>query len=495
MISVSALPLLAYKVGPNLFDLSSNLHHVSLRDQMHRAVVLAEALADGNQLQAGKHILIIGAGVAGIVAGIVLARHGAKVQVIDSSIRAPFGLQRGVLTRYVGPYMYEWPLAIHSCQKMPPSSGNALFSWADGKPTTLLFTGNTPARPDDLVKDWEATLAQAISTSSGRLRFQIGIDAAASKRQVKRWLLTERHNAEKRLPRKRRRSVTISGGVPWGNSQKPFAELVPRFVLLAAGMGSENNVVTDDSGNVLLKGDAFWENDDIRKPFCGLSSPPRVVVIGGGDGGLQDALRAATIDDHPIHTWNRIVAADVNNVLPDALADIQAMEAQHALNAVWTGTIPWRELELPTLDGAYQSLAIALAKDKKIEAAALASFRNDVKSVSLCVQEGWFTKAYALNRFLMHLLEQCAKNASSTSGAQFLEVFRNKTLTALAHCGAVKSLTFSDGKTLQAEIIVVRFGPDRKDLPGQWLGLTVKDTANRQELAKVPLPLYLPPSL
>lgn len=494
MISVSALPLLAYKVGPNLFDLSSNLHHVSMRDQIHRAVALAEALVAGNQFQFGKQVLIVGAGVAGVVAGMVLARHGAEVQIVDASKRAPFSLQRGVDTRYVGPYMYEWPLAIHGCQQMPPPSGEVLFPWATSKPTALPFNNSLPVDPDGLVTAWESILIQAIASSGGRLRLQVGINSALTNVEVKRWLHTERHIAEKRQPRKRTRTVTVYGGTPWGGSRKPSARLVPRFVLLAAGMGAENNIIKDGSGNVLLTGNAFWARDGIRKPCCGLSSSPRVVVIGGGDGGLQDALRAATIDDHPLSTWDRLLAADANNVLPKALADIQAMEAQHALNTIWTAATPWRDQELPTLDAAYQSLAKSLAADKNIELAVLSSLRKDVVSVHLCIRDEWFSKAYALNRFLVHLFEQCAKNARGISGSPSLEVIRNVTLTAVQNHGAMQTLTFSNGTTLDAEIVVVRFGPDRSGLPGQWLGLTTKDTANRQELATVPLPLYLPPS-
>ncbi|MFE3968921.1 FAD-dependent monooxygenase [Stenotrophomonas sp. YIM B13575] len=494
MISVSALPLLAYKVGPNLFDLSSNLHQVSMRDQIHRAVALAEALVAGNQLQPGQQALIVGAGVAGVVAGMVLARHGVEVQIVDASVDAPFRLQRGVATRYVGPYMYEWPLVVHGCQQMPPPVNEALFPWAAGKPKALPFSTSFPASPDDLVKDWEPILKQAIANSGGRLRLQVGINSPTTNRDVKRWLRTERYIAEKRHPRKRTRAVTIHGGTPWGGSQKPYAPLVPRFVLLAAGMGAENNIVTDSSGNILLQGDAFWANDEIRKPYCGLSSPPRVVVIGGGDGGLQDALRAATIDDHPLATWDRLLAADTNKVLPEALADIQAMEAQHGLNAIWTATDPFRNQELPTLDAAYQKLATSLAGDQYVERALLSSLRKDVSSVHLCIKDACFSKAYALNRFLVHLLEQCTKKAAGAGGSPFVEVTRNVTLTSAKDNSAMQTLNFSNGMTLHAEIVIVRFGPDRSALPAQWLGLTTKDTVNRQELAAVPLPLYLPPS-
>lgn len=498
MISVSALPLIAYKVGPNLFDLSSNLYHVSMRDQIHRAVALAEALVAGNQFRSGNQVLIVGAGVAGVVAGMVLARHGKEVQIVDASLDAPFQLQRGVATRYVGPYMYEWPLAVHSCQQMPPPSNRVLSPWAVGKPTALPISSSSPVRPDDLVADWESALKQAITDSGGRLRLQIGINKIATNQMVKRWLDTERHIEKKRHPRKRTRVVTIYGGNQWGGSLKPYARLAPRFVLLAAGMGSENNAVTDSNGNVLLVGNMFWANDDIRKNRCGLPSPPRVVVIGGGDGGLQDALRVVTKDDHPLITWNRLLGADADRVLPEALADIQAMEAQHALNTIWTAA-PSRAPELKTLDAAYKSLAIALAANTHIKQAAVSSLRTDVSSVHLCIKDEWFSKAYALNRFLVHLLEQCAKDCT-TGGVPTLTVTPNVTLASAKNHGGVTTLTFSVGKKssvlkLDAEIVIVRFGPDRSDLPGQWLGLTAKDTVNRQELATVPLPLYLPPSI
>jgi len=494
MIRVSTLPLLAYKVGPNLFDLSSNLHHVSMRDQMHRAVVLAEALVAGNQFEPRGQVLIVGAGVAGVVAGMVLARHNLDVQIVDNCARAPFGLQRGVTTRYVGPYMYEWPLTIYGCQKMPPPQSEALFPWTLNKQRVLSVTSNLPVHPDYLVTGWESELRKAISNSTGRLRLQVGINSAATNQQVKRWLHAQRNIHKRRHPRKHGCSVIISQGKPWGNSHVPFNNLKPQFVLLAAGMGVEKNEVTDVHGSPLLTGKKFWSNDDIRKPNCGLRTLPRIVVIGGGDGGLQDALRAATIDDHPLITWDRLLAADLNHVLPKQLADIQAMESQHLLTAIWTATDSHDSEELHTLDAAYQLRAKNLAADPQINCAVLNSFRTDVTSVHLCIKGKAFSKTYALNRFLVHLLEQCSKNVTRKTGTPFFNVVRDVTLTAVNNQGFMKTLTFSNGAVFPAEVVIIRFGADRSQIPGQWLGLTVRDTENRRELAAVPLPLYLPPS-
>lgn len=494
MISVSALPLLAYKVGPNLFDLSSNLHQVSMRDQLHRAVALAEALVAGNQFRPGHQVLIVGAGVAGIGAGMVLAKYGIEVQIIDSSMSAPFDLQRGVDTRFIGPYMYEWPLSVYACQKMPPPPAAVLYPWSDGMSTTLPFEDSAPARPSDVVDSWEPILEQAIANSNGLLRLQVGIDRDSTNLQVKRWLQTERYISEKRRPRKKTRRVTIYGGSPWRVSREPYRPLVPRFVLLAAGMGSETNTIRDDKSNILLEGDRFWANDKIGEPSCGLPSPPRIVVIGGGDGAMQDALRAATIDANPLKTWDRLRAADANNLLPKALADIQVMETQHTLTNIWTEVHSIHSHELSILDSAYQSLAKELAQDKHLANAALASMRTDVQQVCLCIKESHFSKAYALNRFLVHILEQCRLAAHGVHGGAALNVIRKVTVKGVGDLGAAKELTLSNGDRLTAEVVIVRFGAAHSELPGQWLGLTAKDTMNRQELAKVPLPLYLPPS-
>ena len=493
MAGVSALPLLAYKVGPNLFDLSSRLHYVSIRDQSHRAVALAESLVAGKQLHPEDRVLIVGAGVAGVVAGMVLARHGVRVQIVDTSMRAPFALQRGVRTRYVGPYMYEWPLPLHDCQRMPPPEAGVLSPWDQGK-TTLPFDSPDPVSPGRLAIKWQRILKQEIAASGGLLRLQVGIDGAATNRQVGAWLEAERHAHERAEPDRVGRPVAIHGGAPWRGSQAPERSFAPRFVLLAAGMGPERNIVGDSGGSLLLDGGEFWANDDIPKHRCGLASAPRVVVIGGGDGGLQDVLRTTTIDDHPLQTWQRLRNADRNGVLPRALADIQVLEAQHALNAIWAAPDALRLRELPILDASYQALAARLAKDPHIARAVRASLRKDVKSVHLCIREAWFSKAYALNRLLVHLFEQSASAARRSRGAVGLTVVRQVQLASVGEMERTRTLTFSDGTALVADIAIVRFGPDPSALPGQWLGLTARDTANRQELAAVPLPLYLPPS-
>jgi len=491
MIGVNALPLLAYKVGPNLFDLSSQMHNVSMRDQMQRAVVLAEALVAGNQFalpDSSNHVLIVGAGVAGVAAGIVLARHGVEVLIIDSSPNAPFALQRGVTQRYVGPYMYEWPLEVYHSQRLPSDPGTALAEWQNGNPPPLRFTGINPTTPDALVADWDRQLAQAVVTTGGRLHIQTGINSAQSNGAISSWLAAQRGAFNQRNAFARH-SVTIAGGGFVAGSAAVVGPFQPRFVLLAGGMGAETHSVKDASGKLVQQGTRFWGNDDWLKPNLGKLNPPDVAILGGGDGALQDVLRAITGDKHPLETWERLLVQDSTGLLAGCQQRILALEQQHAQLLIWC-----RAEDLvaayKTLDDAYRDIAKNLAGTAVIVQAVLGLFLPDVKKVHLFVKGGCITKAYALNRFLVHLIEQCFLAEGDTR----FELFWNWEVTHAQPNGLQTDLHFANGSVLTYDIVAVRFGADTTNLPRTWLGLTVKDTENRQELAAIPLPLYLPPS-
>ena len=493
MIQISALPLLAYKVGPNLFDLSSQMYHVSIRDQMHRAVALAEALVDGQQFKVFNQVLIVGAGVAGISAGIVLARHGVEVQIIDASSDAPFALQRHVQARYVGPYMYEWPLEVHTSQKMPPDPFSALAPWDTGKAPALPFTAADPVPPLNLVTDWEAALERAIFDADGRLRLQTGVNALATNAAVNNWLVVERlayQSGVAHVPA----SVAVTGGQPWRNSALPHQPLRPRCVLLAAGMGTEINQIKDQHGGVLVQGKSFWADDDILAHQCGFPKKPRLVILGGGDGALQDMLRALTRDRHPVDTWRKLLPLDHHGLMAGSLPRLTALESQHAQTSIWARDDALRVDTQKVLDAAYEALAKELAQNAALAGAVIAMLRDDVESVHLCVRESYFSKAYALNRFMVHLFEQCVQSCGSGSIQNRFQVCRQWELDGATTTAGVTDLQFTNSQHLAADLVVVRFGTNTSQLPGQWLGLSKKDTVNRQELAAVPLPLYFPPS-
>lgn len=495
-IAVSGLPLLAHKVGPNLFDLSSNLHHVSMRDQMHRAVALAEALFDGQQFNESNQVLIVGAGVAGVSAGIVLARHGVDVLVVDTSSDAPFALQRKVSQRFVGPYMYEWPLALHTAQFMPPLPGSVLSHWDAGVSPPLGWPLPDPGPPDQYVQYWDNDLQHEMHLAGGRLCLLKSIDPTRAQMEIGRWLAAQRNAFRYGNGRYSTVDVSALGGVPWAGSPSPSWPIRPRFVILAAGMGSERHVLKDElTGAAIASGAPFWTDDDLLAPNAGKAAPPRVVVLGGGDGALQDALRALTGDDHPLKTWQRLVARDGSGELAGMQARVLALEHQHAQTTIWArGDVRGSGINEP-LDTGYKALAEHLAKDRALAQDVIACLRPDVASVHLCVREQHFGKAYALNRFMVHVFEQCVARHGSRSDQDRFTVLRGISCVGSTPSSAGTRLSFGGGVTLDADVVVVRVGVDASKLPRTWLALNTKDSVNRQDLSAVPLPLYFPPSL
>jgi len=494
VIGLSALPLLAYKVGPNLFDLSSQMYRVSLRDQMHRAVALAESLVQGRQVERNSQVLIVGAGVAGVAAGIVLARHGVQVQIIDVSNDAPFALQRNVVDRSVGAYMYEWPLDIHASQQIPPAAASPLHFWTAGVDPALPCTNTYPAAPDALVGDWDAELNKSMKHAGGQLRLQVGVLRGPTNAAISAWLAAQRLAFSRRLTHASH-NIVVTGGTPWRGFNAPFTPLRPRFVLLAAGMGTENCQLKDvGSGVVVFQGKSFWANDDILKGQCGCASAPRVVVLGGGDGGLQDCLRALTSQPDPLVTWNDLLKTH-RTLLESHQPVLTSLEAQHAQTEIWAAANAVRSDAQRVLDEAYANAAGKLAQSASLAGEVIAQLRPDVKSVHLCIRENYFTKAYGLNRFMVHLFEQCLLQHGNRTDKERFKVIRQCSFHSLSGAAPTWQVKFDTGLLLDAEVLVVRYGADTSMLPGQWLGLTRQDTVNRQELAAVPLPLYLPPSV
>lgn len=496
-ISVSGLPLLAYKVGPNLFDLSSNLHYVSMRDQMHRAVALAEALVDGQQFKESNQVLIVGAGVAGVSAGIVLARHGVEVLMVDAAMNAPFALQRNTSERFVGPYMYEWPLEVYSSQVIPPGSGGVLSNWDTGRSPPLQWPSPDPGRPDQLVKEWDKNLRAEMALRIRHLRLLTGINQSQAQLEISRWLSAQRDALKYRNCMYSSEEIANLGGVPWSISSAPSWPIRPRFVILAAGMGAERHVLNNEiTGEEIARGVPFWSDDRLLRPNCGVAthSSPRVVILGGGDGALQDTLRALTGDEHPLKTWQKLTSKDKTGALAAVQARVIAFEYQNSQMTIWAGRDAHGGAVDKPLDESYQELARDLAKDRALADTVCRLLRSDVYSVRLCIRDGHFGKAYALNRFMVHLFEQCLQRHGNSHNKVLFEVCREFNCVDSVTKGTTISLKFDNGGTLDADVVVVRAGVDASMHRRTWLGLDTRDSVNRQDLSKVPLPLYFPPS-
>ena len=121
--AVDSLALLSLKCASRTFDLSSRLAHVSMRDQIVRAQLLARDLRSFDH--DARRVLVVGAGIAGTAFAIEAVAAHFEIVLLEAEASA-LKLQSAVTTRYVGPFMYEWPSAFHDDQAYPPDPSRHL---------------------------------------------------------------------------------------------------------------------------------------------------------------------------------------------------------------------------------------------------------------------------------------------------------------------------------------------------------------------------------
>lgn len=497
---VDALSLLALKVAPNVFDLSSGQSHVSIRDQIVRAQLLIRDLCEADL--GVKKILVVGAGIAGVTAAIAAAHAEIEVRVVDTQAEA-FSLQRAVQSRFVGPFMYEWPSSFFNNQSYP--SGHAGLK-PEGSPFSPSWSSAAPISAHDLAEQLDTWLAEALLQLTLRPGFWFNADpievASAVKEFARQtgvratWTSTgSRYQAPKitPLPLSLKQS---SNGLSW----QPF---VPDYILLGAGLGTENTHLPNNSSMGLsVSGPKFWANDSLRAPSTINQSTG---VFGGGDGALQDVMRALTRFDHPLLMLEHLEKSPtVKALLSNSRDALLAMDQQSRLFNTWTGNA------FATLDKDCEALARRLAQKTKVRARVLSSFRQGSGTVFHFVRENHFGKAYLLNRFLVHLIIACReKMAGKLKGYMDYECHfgAQADQSHTPHSGYRYQVTVTHsadfiyrnatghraipkgGHVFDLHEVAVRFGLEKGSTPGaQLISLSGLDCNTRTLLAQIPLP-------
>jgi len=485
-MSVNSLAVLAYKVAPNMFDLSTGLSHVSLRDQLIRGATLVRDLIAAGLLTDADELLIIGAGAAGVSAAQQAATVGCRSLLLDTADE-PFGLQVNVMTRYVGPYMYEWPWDLHADQHFAPPATSLLHHWKTAAYAGLEIDSRAPLSAAKLASDWQTQLSAWVRAPGSKLSVLTKVDPKTSLREVKEW--------------RRRQRFWMPGpgtlrfdGTSWPMGTKPPAPINPKFIILAAGFGPERVTWEGPSGKI--DGPRFWKTDTLSDPSCGLMSKPTIVVLGGGDGALQDALRCVYAHSQPLQTLQDLLSfPGVQRAFQSVHADLLLAEQQHAATRTWTSGTS-QATEFASLQKAYVAILEALAVNPRVQDAMLDTLRNDVARVVLVVRDKYLGKAYSLNRFLILLLAQCLEMVPAPSGKVEFQLKFNTEVTDITGLAGNRTVTvhelYSDAVTSISPVahLSIRFGVVGDMAPGQLMGLTKKDTKNRRELANIPQSLW-----
>ncbi|MEW6347288.1 MAG: FAD-binding protein [Pseudomonadota bacterium] len=493
--NIDTLALLGLKAKSNIFDLSSDLVHVSMRDQIVRAQILVRDLcaADPNL----QRILVVGAGVAGISAAMAAGHAGKTVVVVDTN-EEPLSLQAGVLSRYVGPFMYEWPSILHADQSYPPV-GNAITTQAG--PYTPRWASSSPMPASEFarqVKDW---LKSCMSSPNAPM-FWMG---------VKRWdvgpyvkLFAAESAAAcaalvKGAPVPPTSALRLhSGYTTWPEKKVESGPVMfnPDYILLAGGMGIEETRLA--SGSTVV-GEKFWEDDDLKAPE---TTGKKIAVFGGGDGALQDVLRALTRFDHPLDYLNFLnghpkVAADLRGVLPR----LMAIEQQSRLISSWTQGNDVCE----HVDAECFEIARELAKRSHIRASVRKGIRSGSGQVHHFVRGKHFTKAYLLNRFLVHLVRAC-REMRKTRWPNLMDyaIYFDRQADGGKQLAAGKGVrvTFKNSSDIVGspplpaqtfDKVVVRYGVEEGSTPGkQMVQLSAGEKKVRSSIGHVPMPMLMP---
>lgn len=496
---VDSLSLLSLKVASNVFDLSSGLRHISIRDQMVRAQLAVRDLKRGDP--GLDSLLIVGAGVAGIAAALEAVARGVRKVVVVEVGAEPFGLLRGVKQRYIGPFMYEWPSSFSGNQSYPD---HGTTPWLGKSASPLQWKSANPVSAHTfahmLTKDLLSKLHAMSAGGTSPLTICVNVNKRRISDFVMKFAKNESARAISRLQNQNPADSLRFGywhESVWPLSNPAHATIEPQYVLLAAGMGKETiRLVKDDInqnpyGGANYDGKPFWANDNLLRQA---NLNRQISVFGGGDGALQDVLRALTHFAHPLH-FIKFLAQDAptKTALDGVRATLLSIDRQGRQFGSWTA----RNAEYRTVDASCMAVAKRLAQMPGVAKRVRAGIVLGKGTVSLFVRGQYFDKAYLLNRFLVHLIYACQGAAKGRWAGQvkFELFFQHRAIayqgvpggghvvTILKEAAPVSSFYHT------CDVIAVRYGIEPGSVPGaQLIQVSKKKSRQRTTLAQVELP-------
>jgi hypothetical protein len=357
--------------GPLLYDLSSGLQPMSIRDQIYRGYSLVRRALDRGLLVPGQElpILVIGGGVAGAIASMTAAENNVPAVLIEQG-KTLFRKQVPAQHRAVCPTQYDWP-APHWTQ--------GVYPWWAGARMPLAWSKNAASA---VAAQWISALNAVASTNSRLLSIQL-----------------ERKFVS--------HTIDVTNEAVRATFDPPLDQSLYSLVIACAGSGPERISVPPT-----YKGFAFWSPDPYGRPNLDLPSNvrPNILISGSGDGSLQDYIRIVCGRS----------AGEIYNSLPADLkpfveSTVAKIEDASMRSFLWGEA---GELDHPIhsdVQTKYLSLVSDLLTSSKFSGAlkknlkALIGRRLKMLSVKLLYPCEHFWSCYALNRFVLLLLSEYIK--------------------------------------------------------------------------------------
>lgn len=395
----SGLALLTFKIAPNQFDLNRGLAYISMRDQVLRARTLVHA-AIGSGLfeqhpetgrstadrEVAVDLLVVGAGVGGISAALTAAEAGYRTLVLEKAPRC-FPLLSSGTDRLLSTTLYDWPARHFDVHAFPALPG-ADIDLLDAR--SLLRFPSIPTPANELAQDLNQQVDAFLKKHSQTLHVECDMEIAVDDGIT--WAGGRRVKVD--LPR----PIELFGA--------PRQSLFARAVVYALGFGSEKVLL--DGADIAA---SFWGYQSLEDDLKAVSGHRAAVqIIGGGDGGLQEALRFAFRPAY--HDFAKAVAhlqTCVRRVNADrwdcGLRDIMFAEDNAARALMWGYRT---DLVFAQLQRVHEEFVHELCQHASD---ALLIWRAEVGreqplDVSLYDSHPFSARVYALNRFLFELLKQ-----------------------------------------------------------------------------------------
>jgi hypothetical protein len=419
----------AHWLWPNLFVLGSPLTPISIRDQMVRSRWLVDRLISTRQIRIGDTVLVVGAGVAGATAAIRAAQLSVNVLLVEQSGGA-FGVQARSNSRWVDPVQYDWPARHWAAQFYPVEPPWMPLGFNAG------FSNNVAAY-------WDTILHGQIIAQHPRLCYQPNIPVTA-------------------LGTGSRKPVLAQLQTPFGLVGQEFD-----LVVWAVGFGQERTTIPRTGGGSPVSRAPFWSTDTLTDPNCGIagSSACRVLILGCGDGALQDFLRAATALSSAREIYHRLP-------FPAQYGDeAQDIEAQFHRALIWSDNPDDEACLYKARDDKYRALVADLWADTNFRASAIGILRKDIQSIEVAFQTPYLTPFYGLNCLLARIL---AEAWAARVGMQVDQILRAGWRTREGDFNAARSefevtveaqsgcplASPGTADTRKCEVLIIRIGID-----------------------------------
>lgn len=304
--TIEASDILAHMQVPKLpgvFVLGCFERRITFYSQQVRALNLLYALSASGRLQHDSHVLVIGAGAAGLTAAAAARRLGARVTLLERGDEV-MPLLRGNHTRWLHPHIYDWPAPGSE----NPRAGLPILDWQANQ-------------AGDVVRQLDAQWKNLCEES--RIDFHRGV------RNLK---CTSGQGSE--------HTFTWNTKPEASPHATRFEEGSFDIVILAVGFGREKMLEG-------VKSPFYWADDDLhqRPP----KTPCRYLISGTGDGGLIDLLRVQLREFRHEQLVSEFLSGSELDPIKEQLLEIEKGADSMSLPDLYRR---YRDIQAPTVDTA-----------------------------------------------------------------------------------------------------------------------------------------------